>query len=93
MTRALALEYADCGIVINAISPGFIDTPSSRRYFAAQPNPESARRAAEAKQPVLRLGQPEEIAAIATFLASEEAKFIIGANIVADGGVTIRMYE
>ena len=42
---------------------------------------------------MLRLGQPEEIAAIATFLASEEAKFIIGANIVADGGVTIRMYE
>ena len=93
MTRALALEYADCGVVINAISPGFIDTPSSQRYFAAQADPEGARRTAEAKQPILRLGRPEEIAAIAAFLASDDAKFIIGANIVADGGVTIRMYE
>jgi NAD(P)-dependent dehydrogenase (short-subunit alcohol dehydrogenase family) len=93
MTRALALEYADRGIVINAISPGFIDTPSTQRYFAGLPDPEEARRAAEAKQPVLRLGRPEEIAAIAAFLSSEDAKFMIGANVVADGGVTIRMYE
>jgi len=93
MTRALALEYADRGLVINAISPGFIDTPSTQRYFAGLPDPDGARRAAESKQPVLRLGRPEEIAAIAAFLSSEDAKFMIGANVVADGGVTIRMYE
>ena len=93
MTRALALEYADCGIVINAVSPGFIDTPASRRHFAAQPDPAGARRIAESKQPVLRLGTPEDIAGIVAFLASDDAKFMIGANVVADGGVTIRMYE
>jgi len=93
MTRALALEYADRGLVINAISPGFIDTPSTQRYFAGLPDPEGARRMAESKQPVGRLGRPEEIAGIAAFLCSDDARFIVGANIVADAGVTIRMYE
>jgi NAD(P)-dependent dehydrogenase (short-subunit alcohol dehydrogenase family) len=93
MTRALALQYADRGIVVNAISPGFIDTPSTRRYFAAQPDPAAARADAERRQPLGRLGRPEEIAAIVAFLASDETGMIVGANIVADGGVTIRMYE
>jgi NAD(P)-dependent dehydrogenase (short-subunit alcohol dehydrogenase family) len=93
MTRALALQYADRGMTINAISPGYIDTPSTRRYFASQPDPAAARADAERRQPIKRLGRPEEIAAIAAFLASDEARMIIGANIVADGGVTIRMYE
>jgi NAD(P)-dependent dehydrogenase (short-subunit alcohol dehydrogenase family) len=57
------------------------------------PDPAGARRAAEEKQPVKRLGRPDEVAALAAFLASDEARFIVGANIVIDGGVTIRMYE
>jgi NAD(P)-dependent dehydrogenase (short-subunit alcohol dehydrogenase family) len=93
MTRALALQYADRGIVVNAISPGYIDTPSTRRYFASQPDPAAARADAERRQPLGRLGRPEEIAAIAAFLASDETGMIVGANVVADGGVTIRMYE
>ncbi|HYC24621.1 MAG TPA: SDR family oxidoreductase [Roseiarcus sp.] len=93
MTRALALQYADRGVIVNAISPGFVDTPSTRRYFASQPDPKAARADAERRQPIKRLGRPEEIAAIAAFLASDEARVIVGANIVADGGVTIRMYE
>jgi len=93
LTRSLALEYADRGIVINAISPGYIDTPLNQRHFAAMPDPARARREVEAKQPVGRLGRPEEIAGIAAFLCSEDAGFMIGANVVADGGVTIRMYE
>jgi len=93
MTRALALEYADRGLVINAVSPGFIDTPSTKRHFASQPDPAQARRLAESKQPVLRLGTPDDIAGLVAFLASDDAKFMIGANVVADGGVTIRMYE
>jgi NAD(P)-dependent dehydrogenase (short-subunit alcohol dehydrogenase family) len=60
---------------------------------AATPDPRRARAEVEAKQPVKRLGRPDEIAAIAALLASDEARFIIGANIIADGGVGIRMYE
>ncbi len=93
LTQALALEYADRGITVNAISPGFIDTPLAEDYFAEQPDPAAFRRATEAKQPVGRLGRPEEVAALAALLASDEARFIVGANLVIDGGVSIRMYE
>jgi NAD(P)-dependent dehydrogenase (short-subunit alcohol dehydrogenase family) len=92
LTRSLALEYAERGVIVNAISPGYIDTPLNRKMFAEDPDPK-AREKVEARQPLKRLGRPEEIAAIAAMLASDEARFIVGANIVADGGVTIRMYE
>jgi len=93
LTRALALEYAGNGVAINAISPGWIDTPLSARHFADHADPIAARRAAEVKQPLGRLGRPEEIAAVALLLASREARFMTGSNLVIDGGVTIRMYE
>jgi NAD(P)-dependent dehydrogenase (short-subunit alcohol dehydrogenase family) len=93
LTRSLALEYAAQGIAINAISPGWIMTPLSERYFADKPDPAEAQRVAEARQPPGRLGRPEEVAAVAALLASDEARFMIGANLVIDGGVTIRMYD
>jgi NAD(P)-dependent dehydrogenase (short-subunit alcohol dehydrogenase family) len=93
LTRALALQYADRGIAVNAISPGWIETPQTLSQFAATPDPARTRAEVEAKQPVKRLGRPDEIAAIVALLASDEARFIIGANIIADGGVGIRMYE
>jgi NAD(P)-dependent dehydrogenase (short-subunit alcohol dehydrogenase family) len=92
LTRALALEYADRGVIVNAISPGYIDTPLNQRLFAADPDPD-ARRKVEARQPLGRLGRPEEIAAVAALLASDEARFMVGTNVVVDGGVQIRMYE
>ena len=93
LTRALALEYADRGVAINAISPGYTDTPIVANHFAKEADPAAARAAVEAKQPVGRLCRPSEIAAVAALLASSEARFIIGENIVVDGGVSIRMYE
>lgn len=93
LTRMLALQYADRGIAVNAISPGYIDTAIAEWYFNQQPDPAAFRRQTEARQPVGRLGRPEEVAATAAFLASEEARFMTGANLVMDGGVSIRMYE
>jgi NAD(P)-dependent dehydrogenase (short-subunit alcohol dehydrogenase family) len=93
LTRALAIEYAGRGIRINAISPGYIDTPVNEWYFSTMPDPAAARRAAEDLHPVKRLGRSDEVAAIATLLASDEATFIIGANIVIDGGISIRFHD
>lgn len=93
LTRALALEYAGQGICVNAISPGYVDTEINAKIFAAAPDPAAARAEVEAKQPPGRLCRPEEVAAVAVLLASDEARFIIGENIVIDGGVSIRMYE
>jgi NAD(P)-dependent dehydrogenase (short-subunit alcohol dehydrogenase family) len=93
MTRALGLEYAAQGVTVNAISPGYTETPAVAAYFASQPDPEGVRAEVEAKQPPGRLCKPEEVAAVAVLLASDEARFIVGENIVIDGGVSIRMYE
>jgi NAD(P)-dependent dehydrogenase (short-subunit alcohol dehydrogenase family) len=78
---------------VNAISPGFTDTRLAQEWFDAQPNPAAARAEIERKQPPGRLCRPEEVAAVAALLASDEARFIVGENIVVDGGVSIRMYE
>jgi NAD(P)-dependent dehydrogenase (short-subunit alcohol dehydrogenase family) len=93
LTRSLGLEYADRGIAVNAISPGYTDTQIAQDDFNLHLDPARARAETEAKQPPGRLCRPDEVAAVAALLASNEARFIIGENIVIDGGVSIRMYE
>lgn len=78
LTRSAAIEGAAIGIRVNAISPGAIDTP----LLHASP---TIRSGAEKIDPA-DLGQPEDIAALARFLASDAARFITGEDIVADGG-------
>ena len=79
-TMALAQETARKGITVNSISPGYIGTEMVMAI------PEDVRNQIVAQIPIGRLGKPEEIAALVTFLASEDAAFITGANIAANGG-------
>jgi NAD(P)-dependent dehydrogenase (short-subunit alcohol dehydrogenase family) len=90
MIRAMALDLAPYGVRANAICPGFVETDLSRRTAAAEPDPEAALAARRAMHPIPRAGQPEEIGAMAAFLASDAAGFITGQALSVDGGYTAR---
>lgn len=89
LTRALSVEWASRGIRINAICPGPVDTPMLRAEFETGDDREVEAQNVVATIPAGRLGTPEEIAQVALFLASDEARFVHGAAIVADGGKTV----
>ena len=93
LTKALAVDYASKGIKINSISPGYIDTPIIERFFKTKPDPDAARKEAENHQPIKRMGTTDEIANTIMFMSSDECNYMIGANIVVDGGITLRMHE
>lgn len=82
LTRAMAIDYARDGVRVNAVSPGYIDTPLVGGM------PESITNAFVSRIPMARAGRPEEIAAVIRFLASDEASYLTGQNIVVDGGIT-----
>ena len=85
LARNLAVEYGPYNIRVNAISPGLIDTPFSASLLAQE---EFMERRLQ-QTPLRRVGQPEEIAAVALLLASSGGAFITGQNIIVDGGTTI----
>jgi 3-oxoacyl-[acyl-carrier protein] reductase len=90
LTRVAALEYARYNIRVNCICPGTIDTPMVRRIHHASAEGELPERALGPASSVLgRAAEPEEIAKMALFLASEDASFATGAQFVVDGGWTI----
>jgi len=89
LTLSVARDYVAEGIRCNVISPGTVETPSLHDRMAALGDIEEARKAFIARQPMGRLGRPEEIAEIAVLLASNEATFMTGSNIVIDGGWSI----
>jgi 2-keto-3-deoxy-L-fuconate dehydrogenase len=88
LTKAVAADYVTQGIRCNAICPGTVDSPSLAGHMAATGDAEAARKAFIARQPMQRLGTPEEIAALVVYLASDEASFTTGAVHVIDGGWT-----
>jgi NAD(P)-dependent dehydrogenase (short-subunit alcohol dehydrogenase family) len=88
LVRNLALEWGKHGVTVNAILPGAIATGMTRGVWDATPGTAEA----WAKKAALRrLGQPEDIARVAAFLASDEAGFITGQAITVDGGLTLRV--
>lgn len=91
--KSIATDYVKRGIRANAICPGTIDTPSLADRIAANAaeagSVEAARAAFVARQAMGRLGRPEEIAALAVYLASDESAFLTGQAIVIDGGWTL----
>jgi 2-keto-3-deoxy-L-fuconate dehydrogenase len=89
LTMSVARDYVAQGIRCNSISPGTVDTPSLRERLAATGDVAAARAAFTARQPMGRLGTADEIAAVAVALASDEARFITGTNIVIDGGMSL----
>lgn len=87
LTRAIAADYVAAGIRCNAICPGTVKTPSlAERVRALGGDEEAAWRSFASRQPMGRLGEPEEIAALALYLASDESSFTTGTIHVVDGG-------
>lgn len=90
MTRAAAIDHISEGVRVNCIAPGTVDTPWVERITTGYDDPEEARAKMKARQPHGRLVAPDEIAAMAAYLASDEAASAVGAAMVVDGGVTAR---
>lgn len=84
LTRALAVEYASFGIRVNTVSPGFIETELTKRM---RRNPHVFKALVE-RTPLGRFGTPEEVAKVILFLASDDAIFVSGSDIIVDGGTT-----
>lgn len=89
LTKSVAADYVADGIRCNAICPGTVDTPSLQDRINANADPEAARKAFIARQPMGRLAQPHEIAPLVVFLASDESVFVTGQAYAVDGGITI----
>lgn len=90
LTRALALDHAEQGIRVNAVAPGEVDTPMLSSQRVAPPSHEDLQALADATIPMKRLAQPEEIAKVVVFLASDDASYITGEIVHVDAGYTAR---
>jgi len=90
LTRQVAMDFVEQGIRVNCLCPGTVDSPWVGRLLDMAADPVAARQALVARQPMGRLGTPEEVAAAALYLASDDAAFITGTGLVIDGGLTAR---
>jgi NAD(P)-dependent dehydrogenase (short-subunit alcohol dehydrogenase family) len=89
LTRQMAVDYSRRGIRVNCISPGFIETEQMRVYLESHADPPARRAELDALHPIGRVGRPAEVAAVAAFLASDDASFVTGADVVVDGGLLV----
>lgn len=92
MTQSTAMDYVDQGIRCNCICPGTVETPFVEAYLQQYHagEIEETRQQLHARQPLGRMGRPQEIGPLALYLASDEAAYVTGAQMVIDGGLTAR---
>jgi len=88
-TKAIAADFIRSGIRCNAICPGTVQSPSLEQRIAAQGDVEKIRSQFVARQPMGRIGTPEEIAALAVYLASDESSYTTGQALIIDGGFSL----
>jgi NAD(P)-dependent dehydrogenase (short-subunit alcohol dehydrogenase family) len=86
LTKSMALDHAAAGVRVNCICPGRVETPFVAARLREYPDPERAYREMASTQSVGRMGRPEEIAAAALYLVSDEAVFVTGSALIIDGG-------
>ncbi len=87
LTKAMAIDHVDDGIRVNCVCPGTVDTPWVGRLLSASEDPAATRAALVARQPMGRLGTAEEVAKAIAYLASDDAAFVTGTELVIDGGL------
>jgi NAD(P)-dependent dehydrogenase (short-subunit alcohol dehydrogenase family) len=85
LVRALAIEWGPLGVTVNAVGPGVIETPLTRAYMEEHPERVEA---TVANTPLRRVGQPEDVADVVLFLASDAARFMTGQTVFVDGGLS-----
>jgi NAD(P)-dependent dehydrogenase (short-subunit alcohol dehydrogenase family) len=90
LTRQVALDYARHGIRVNCIDPGFIGTEMMETFLASHADRTDVEARVVDMHPIGRIGRPDEVAAAAAFLASDDASFITGAALAVDGGLLVK---
>lgn len=88
LTKTMALDHAESQVRINCICPGRVETPFVQARLQEYPDPVKAYKEMSASQALNRMGTPEEIAAAAVYLASDEAAFVTGSALIIDGGLS-----
>jgi len=89
LTRSLAVQFAPRGVRTNAILPGPVETPLLLDWLVKD---EEAKRARLGRNPTGRFGKPEEVVALAVYLASDESAWTNGASLVIDGGISVNYF-
>ena len=88
LVRSLADELGPDGVTVNAVCPGWVDTPFNDAYWGAQADPAAAEQALVAGIPLRRQARPEDVTGMMLFLASDESAYVTGQSLVVDGGYT-----
>jgi NAD(P)-dependent dehydrogenase (short-subunit alcohol dehydrogenase family) len=93
LTRALAVEYAQAGIRVNAVCPSYVETKIAEEYYATFADPAAEKRRVEGLHPLKRTARPEEVAAAIAFLAADECGFLTGVSLMVDGGRSVLFHD